>query len=160
GAAIACAIFIAPATSMRITDRRHLAGHFAMASVLLLVPSVLGLVDQATTITTLLVIPAICLLGFCTTFLFVCLARQCDELEVLVRRDALTGLGNHRFLNEHLKDALVRHRRTGRALSIIRMDVTGFASINQRLGYNGGDAVLLEIARALEQVVRPEDLVA
>lgn len=160
GAAIACAIFIAPATSMRITDRRHLAGHFAMASVLLLLPSALGLVDQAATITTLFVIPAIWLLGFCATILFEGIERQGDELEVLVRRDPLTGLGNHRFLNEHLQDQLLRHRRTGRPLSIIRMDVTGFASINQRLGYNGGDAVLLEIAGALERVVRPEDLVA
>ncbi|RKE20613.1 diguanylate cyclase domain-containing protein [Streptomyces sp. TLI_171] len=56
------------------------------------------------------------------------------------------------------------HRRAGPAgdkgLAVLYCDLDGFKLVNDRYGHNAGDAVLIEIARRLQQVVREGDTVA
>ncbi|WP_404869003.1 diguanylate cyclase domain-containing protein [Kitasatospora griseola] len=54
------------------------------------------------------------------------------------------------------------HRRPGpdKGLAVLYCDLDGFKLVNDRYGHNAGDAVLIEIARRLQQVVREGDTVA
>ncbi len=84
---------------------------------------------------------------------------QGAELEALVRRDPLTGVGNRRLLLEVLDDELARHERTGRHLSLIALDLDGFKSLNDDVGHAAGDELLQRVATALTAAVEPRDTV-
>ena len=74
--------------------------------------------------------------------------------------DALTGLANRRTLHERLDGALALARRTGHGVALAVVDLSGFASVNERHGVSVGDAVLLQVAAALEGAARDHDLIA
>ena len=86
------------------------------------------------------------------------LARQ-RELSDLVRRDPLTGVGNRRLLAERLRYELARHRRTGRELALLALDLDGFKAVNDQLGHPIGDRMLRDVAQALSAVVRDGDTI-
>jgi diguanylate cyclase len=81
------------------------------------------------------------------------------RLEQLARRDALTGLGNRRMLEERMAYEIARHRRHERRFCVVAMDLDGFKAVNDRYGHQAGDEVLREVARALQRTVREQDTV-
>jgi diguanylate cyclase (GGDEF)-like protein/PAS domain S-box-containing protein len=80
------------------------------------------------------------------------------ELTLRATTDSLTGLANHREFHGRLDAEMVRARRHGHSLSVAILDVDRFKHINDRLGHQAGDLVLLEIARRLAAVARTGDL--
>lgn len=78
----------------------------------------------------------------------------------LARTDVLTGLPNRRAFEEALKQALVRHKRSGRALALAFLDIDNFKAINDSLGHGLGDEVLRMFALRLTSCVRSSDMVA
>lgn len=80
-----------------------------------------------------------------------------EQLRFLGFHDALTGLYNRTYFEEEL-DRL-DHRRDG-AVGILVTDVDGLKLVNDTLGHEKGDALLVETARVLEDVVRKSDIVA
>ena len=86
-------------------------------------------------------------------------ARQ-QELTELVRRDALTGVGNYRLLHERLAYELARHERRGRRFAVLVLDVDNFKQVNERFGHLEGDRLLQQVGEVLEQTVRAEDTVS
>lgn len=75
-------------------------------------------------------------------------------------RDPLTGLHNRRYLMPRLYEMLgsaVRHHNT---FAIAMFDIDHFKRINDTRGHLGGDFVLKEFARLLEQRTRSTDVVA
>jgi len=82
--------------------------------------------------------------------------RQIKELRRLAESDPLTGLANRRCLREAL-DAQLRQEPPGWLLC---MDLDHFKEVNDALGHNAGDRLLVEVAGILRASVRGEDLIA
>ena len=75
-------------------------------------------------------------------------------------RDSLTGLRNHRALQERLREEVSRHRRECEPLSLLLLDVDDFKGFNDGFGHPAGDEVLKSIAIFMEEQARTSDLVA
>jgi len=75
--------------------------------------------------------------------------------------DPLTGLANRVLLTGRIIAAVHRHDRDPRALpALLYCDLDGFKSVNDGLGHDAGDELLVAVARRLEHTVRPGDLVS
>jgi two-component system, cell cycle response regulator len=85
------------------------------------------------------------------------LARRAGELAVLARTDPLTGLHNRRHVEEHLAAALSAARRHRHPLSILFIDIDNFKAVNDRSGYEVGDAVLRAVGGRVRVALRAED---
>jgi len=74
--------------------------------------------------------------------------------------DALTGLPSRAMFSYHLSCALARQAREGGSVAVVLLDLDRFQSINDGLGHNVGDEVLIEVADRLSRTVRARDIVA
>lgn len=82
------------------------------------------------------------------------------RIEHLASHDALTNLANRNLLGDRVAQALAQARRTGRLLALLFLDLDRFKGINDSLGHEIGDALLLQVALRLQEVVREGDTVA
>ena len=78
----------------------------------------------------------------------------------LASRDGLTGLYNHRFVQNTLQLEFERAQTNGYPLSVIVLDVDHFKDYNDTHGHLMGDYVLKSLADLLQQNVRDNDIVA
>ena len=76
------------------------------------------------------------------------------------RSDPLTGVANWRHFREQAEAELERAARGGRPLTLAYADIDDFKTLNDRLGHEGGDRLLVAVARALRDGVRRIDMVA
>jgi len=84
-----------------------------------------------------------------------------QELSVLSRTDALTGLANRRAFDQRLAEEVSRAERHHVSLALLVVDVDHFKTYNDHYGHPAGDACLRQVAAALlECAARPIDLVA
>lgn len=74
--------------------------------------------------------------------------------------DPLTGLANRPLFMDRLRAAIARLARQSRPLAILMMDLDRFKWVNDSLGHDAGDELLVATARRIERAVRPTDLVA
>jgi diguanylate cyclase (GGDEF)-like protein len=88
------------------------------------------------------------------------LQRANEVLEQLSITDGLTKLHNHRYFQESLTRELKRVSRSGEPLSILLADIDDFKALNDRHGHAQGDALLVRIARVLNESVRESDILA
>jgi diguanylate cyclase (GGDEF)-like protein len=86
--------------------------------------------------------------------------RQAARLERLVFVDSLTRAYNSAYFRQALDNEVARARRDSQSLALVIADIDDFKSFNTRFGYEGGNAVLVQVARALKRTVRPFDSVA
>ena len=75
-------------------------------------------------------------------------------------RDPLTGLANRVALLDRLSQALVALERGPGRIVLLFIDLDDFKSINDTLGHEMGDRVLVEISRRLTRIARRGDTVA
>src|SRR5690554_5011502 len=84
-----------------------------------------------------------------------------DVLERMSMADGLTGLANRRRFDERVALEFALHRRTGRPLSVLMLDLDHFKQVNDQLGHAMGDEYLRRVASELKGYCRrPTDLLA
>jgi diguanylate cyclase (GGDEF)-like protein len=87
------------------------------------------------------------------------LATLNDELNRLARLDSLTGLRNRRDIEEKLTAAVSSATRHGTDLAVLLIDIDHFKRVNDTLGHQAGDAVLISAAHTIQSSVRIENAV-
>jgi diguanylate cyclase (GGDEF)-like protein len=83
-----------------------------------------------------------------------------ERLARLAETDGLTGLHNHRSLQEHLQREIERSKRNRLPVSLLMIDVDHFKQYNDRHGHPAGDEVLRQLARLMDAKRRANDLCA
>jgi diguanylate cyclase (GGDEF)-like protein/PAS domain S-box-containing protein len=83
-----------------------------------------------------------------------------EEIQHLAFYDPLTRLPNRRLLLDRLQQALTSCARTGKQGALLFIDLDNFKIINDTLGHDKGDLLLLEVAHRLTLCVREGDSVA
>ncbi len=74
--------------------------------------------------------------------------------------DSLTGLPNRRLLYKQITDLFVSLDDEQKDLGILSLDIDKFKIINDSLGHDAGDALLIQIASRLRSILRSKDIVA
>jgi diguanylate cyclase (GGDEF)-like protein len=87
-------------------------------------------------------------------------ARLLSQLRVAADVDLLTGVNNHRYLQDRLQQETARSARSGAALCVLMLDLDNFKPINDRFGHSEGDEVLRSVAVTIRGIVRTNDIVA
>jgi diguanylate cyclase (GGDEF)-like protein len=95
---------------------------------------------------------------------FVMLARDISQrlrdqqhIEYLAHFDALTSLPNRTLFASRVEQALILCERSQQTLAVLFMDLDHFKNINDLLGHPVGDALLVEVARRIQPLIRDED---
>ena len=83
-----------------------------------------------------------------------------ERIEYLASHDSLTKLPNRDMFNELLRHAIEGASRHQRSLALLFIDLDRFKVINDSLGHDAGDMLLLEVANRLRSVLRASDVVA
>jgi len=88
--------------------------------------------------------------------------RKQAELELArqATSDPLTGLPNRTLFMDRLRQALARGQRHQQLLAVMFLDLDGFKTINDSLGHEAGDGVLIDIAQRFAGTLRPADTIA
>ena len=83
-----------------------------------------------------------------------------QALTLRATHDTLTGLANRATLTERLTASFgPGSERRAHSESLLFIDIDDFKNVNDSLGHEGGDALLIQLAARLTSCVRPSDLV-
>jgi diguanylate cyclase (GGDEF)-like protein/PAS domain S-box-containing protein len=83
-----------------------------------------------------------------------------EKITILALYDHLTRLPNRRLLLDRLQLALASSERSGRKGALLFIDLDNFKNLNDSLGHNIGDLLLIQVAERLKSCVREDDSVA
>jgi len=88
------------------------------------------------------------------------LAESNEELSQQALYDNLTKLPNRSLLKDRLNQAIHKASRDQSNFALMFTDLDGFRTINDSLGHNTGDLLLVEVARRIRTIMRAQDTVA
>lgn len=83
-----------------------------------------------------------------------------EQLKRLVNEDGLTGIYNHRYFHEVLKDTILFSEKNEKPVSLIFIDIDYFKHYNDLYGHQRGDEVLKEVGTILKDCIRESDVAA
>ena len=86
--------------------------------------------------------------------------RADERIEYLASHDSLTSLPNRETFNDLLHDAIEAARRREWRFAVLFIDLDRFKVINDSLGHDAGDILLVEVGNRLRQTLRSSDVVA
>ncbi len=82
-----------------------------------------------------------------------------ERMAHLAQYDALTDLPNRVLLHDRAQHAIAQARRDGKSLAVMYLDLDGFKEVNDTLGHDVGDILLVQFAQRLKAAVRASDTV-
>ena len=82
-----------------------------------------------------------------------------ERMAHLAQYDALTDLPNRVLLQDRAQHALALARREAKGLGVMYLDLDGFKQVNDTLGHDAGDQLLVQFARRLVAAMRQSDTV-
>jgi diguanylate cyclase (GGDEF)-like protein len=82
-----------------------------------------------------------------------------QKLESQSIRDGMTGLFNRGFMEIALEREMNRAARQAKQIAVMMLDIDHFKEFNDTFGHEAGDLVLREVAEAMRQGVRGEDII-
>jgi diguanylate cyclase (GGDEF)-like protein len=85
------------------------------------------------------------------------LSQALADMAHLARQDTLTGVCNRRRIMEYLEEEFLRAKRYGGHFCVLFYDLDKFKKINDELGHNIGDEVLLEVTKMVQGLIRQTD---
>jgi len=88
------------------------------------------------------------------------LKEEADALAFKATHDSLTGLPNRRLFLDRVEQAINRAKRLSALVASVFIDVDKFKQINDSLGHQAGDEVLVAVAERLQNVTRSSDTLA
>lgn len=88
------------------------------------------------------------------------LKEQQQRLERMAYHDPLTQLPNRALFFDSLRQALARTRRKDELLAVCYLDLDNFKPVNDSMGHNAGDQLLVHIAERIRNALRAHDVVA
>lgn len=83
-----------------------------------------------------------------------------QQLEHQAVTDSLTGLLNRRGFYQTVEGMLLRNENIGKYLVVLYLDLDGFKHVNDSLGHDAGDQVLMWVGAQLKECLRPYDVLA
>ncbi|TAN58818.1 MAG: GGDEF domain-containing protein, partial [Rhodospirillales bacterium] len=83
-----------------------------------------------------------------------------ERINYLTHIDTLTGLHNRAYFNERAAHALALAKRNQTRAAILLVDLDGFKEVNDTLGYEAGDRLLVAISNMLKVILRESDSLA
>lgn len=86
--------------------------------------------------------------------------RQEERIVHQAYHDTLTGLPNRRLAHDRIEVSIAHVKRGGTKLAVLFLDLDNFKNVNDTLGHEWGDKLLLQVANRLVSMVREEDTVA
>lgn len=78
----------------------------------------------------------------------------------LARHDPLTDLPNRSYFSDKLQETLSNLEQTGEHAALVLLDLDNFKDINDRMGHDMGDKLLIQVAQKLRDCIRGEDTIA
>ena len=88
------------------------------------------------------------------------LANQKDILHYQANHDALTNLPNRTLFNDRLEQSIQKAKRNKTEFALFFIDLDKFKQINDLLGHDIGDKVLIKISELLHHILRKNDTLA
>ncbi|MDP2804544.1 MAG: diguanylate cyclase, partial [Gallionellaceae bacterium] len=79
------------------------------------------------------------------------------KVEFLAYHDALTGIPNRVLLGDRMKQGIAQTTREQNMMAVCYLDLDGFKPINDTLGHEAGDQVLIEVAKRIGHTIRGGD---
>jgi diguanylate cyclase (GGDEF)-like protein len=86
--------------------------------------------------------------------------RMTEDMTHMATHDILTGLLNRAVFLDRVNHALTGTRRKGAGLAVLFCDLDRFKKVNDQFGHAAGDALLIDVAKRIEAVVRRSDTLA
>ncbi|WP_337878952.1 diguanylate cyclase [Rheinheimera sp.] len=85
---------------------------------------------------------------------------QEEKLRFIAHYDSLTGLPNRLLLTDRIEQSMSQAKRRKTRMAVIFIDLDGFKAVNDSLGHEAGDYLLIELANRMRAAMRDNDTLA
>ncbi|MRG85669.1 bifunctional diguanylate cyclase/phosphodiesterase [Salinibacillus xinjiangensis] len=83
-----------------------------------------------------------------------------EQMNKMAYHDFLTGLPNRNGFSHYVNESILTAKQTGTSLAVLFIDFDNFKRVNDTLGHNAGDKLLVQIANRLHDCIRDHDVVS